>query len=165
MLTAVPTVYVPWPWIACAPSGGLAVAARKAVVDAAGSDDRANSACTTRSALIATEQVPVPVQSPPQPAKVQPLLAAAVTVTFPEAYPRMFETRGHAVSVAVAIGVAVGLTVIVPPALGMAVVTRTCCVVGTCVVVTKSARTARSPLIVTVQVPVPEQAPCQPAKR
>ncbi len=38
-------------------------------------------AVTLRAAVIDTAQVPVPVQAPLQPAKVEPLAAAAVSVT------------------------------------------------------------------------------------
>jgi hypothetical protein len=44
-------------------------------------DEPLNVAVTDRAAVIDTVQLPVPVHAPLQPAKVEPLVAAAVSVT------------------------------------------------------------------------------------
>jgi hypothetical protein len=43
--------------------------------------DRANVAVTLRAAVMLTAQVPVPLQAPLQPVKVEPAVVAAVSVT------------------------------------------------------------------------------------
>ena len=67
-------------------TGSAAVGAASGAIAAAGAcvatGAVVNVAVTARSELIARSQVPVPVQAPPQPSKVEPAAGAAVSETF-----------------------------------------------------------------------------------
>jgi hypothetical protein len=107
-------------------------------------------AVTARAALIVTEQLPVPVQAPLQPVKVEPAAGVAVKVT---AVPVVNDAEHEAPQLMPA-----GLLVTVPlPAPALVTVSAK---VGRANV----AVTARAALIVTEQLPVPVQAPLQPVK-
>ena len=107
-------------------------------------------AVTARAAVSDTAQVPVPVHAPLQPANVEPLAAAAVSVTdvplakfavhvLPQLMP-----DGDDVTVPVPVPAFVTLSAKVDELLNVAV-------------------TARAAVIDTVHVPVPLHAPLQPA--
>jgi hypothetical protein len=108
-------------------------------------------AVTLRAAVIDVVQVPVPVHTPPlQPANVEPLAAAAVSVTdVPLAKLALqvvpqFTPAGDEVTVPAPVPALVTLSANVEAALKVAV-------------------TARAAVIDTVQAPVPVHAPLQPA--
>ena len=114
-------------------------------------DELLNVAVTARAAVIDTAQVPVPVQAPLQPAKVEPLAAAAVSVT-------EVPLAKFALQVA---------PQLMPPVLDVTVpepepvlLTVNAKVV---VLLLKVAVTERAAVIDTVQLPVPVHAPLQPA--
>lgn len=109
-----------------------------------------NVAVTLRAAVIDNKQFPVPVHAPLQPAKVEPLAAAAVRVTdAPDAKFALqllpqFTPDGDEVTVPVPVPALVTVAANVDEVLNVAV-------------------TARAAVIDTVQPPVPEHAPPQPA--
>ena len=108
-------------------------------------------AVTARAAVIDTVQAPVPVHAPLQPANVEPLAAAAVSVT-------EVPLAKFALQVAPQLmpaGDEVTVPVPVP-----AFVTLSANVVAELL---KVAVTERAAVIDTVQAPVPVQAPLQPA--
>jgi hypothetical protein len=109
-------------------------------------------AVTAAAAVIVTVQAPVPAQAPDQPAKVEPVAGVAVRVTVvplvklvehvaPQLIPR-------------------GELVMVPLPVPVLVIERAKVVAD----VLKVAVTAVAAFILTVHVPVPAQAPDQPAK-
>ena len=109
-----------------------------------------NVAVTLRAAVIDNTQLPVPVHAPLQPANVEPLEAAAVRVTdAPDAklalqvLPQL-RPEGDDVTVPVPVPAFVTEAANVDGVLNVAV-------------------TARAAVIDTVQLPVPEHAPLQPA--
>lgn len=99
-----------------------------------------------------TLHVPVPVQAPLQPPKVEPVPAAAVRVTSVPLLKLALQVLGQMMPA----GLLLTEPVPVP-----AKVTESAKVVTD---VLKVAVTASAALMVTLQVPVPEQAPLQPAK-
>ncbi len=110
-----------------------------------------NVAVTARAAVIASTQLPVPVQDPLQPAKVEPVVAAAVSVTdaplaklalqvVPQLMPPVFDVTVPA------------------PVPFLATVSA-----KLAVVLLNVAVTLRAWVIDTVQLPVPVHAPLQPA--
>ena len=110
-----------------------------------------NVAVTARAAVIASTQLPVPVQAPLQPANVEPVAAAAVSVTdaplaklalqvAPQLMPPVFDATVP-VPVPFLATVSAKLAVVL---LNVAVTLRAC-------------------VIDTVQLPVPVHAPLQPA--
>ncbi len=109
-----------------------------------------NVAVTLRAAVIANTQLPVPVQAPLQPANVEPLAAAAVSVTdvplekFALQVLPQFTPEGEDVTVPVPVPALVTLNENDDELVNVAV-------------------TARAAVIDTVQVPVPVHAPLQPA--
>jgi hypothetical protein len=110
-----------------------------------------NVAVTARAAVSASTQLPVPVHEPLQPANAEPLVAAALSVTdVPVA-----KLATHVVPQLTPAGEEVTVPVPVP-----AFVTLAAKVAAPL----KVAVTARTAVIVTVQVEVPVQAPLQPAK-
>jgi len=108
-----------------------------------------NVAVTLRAAVIGVVQVPVPVQAPLQPANVEPLDAAAVSVTevplakFALHVVPQLTPAGDEVTVPSPVPAFVTLSANVDVALKVAV-------------------TARAAVIDTVQAPVPAHAPLQP---
>jgi hypothetical protein len=110
----------------------------------------AKVAVTARAALMVTLQVPVPVQLPLQPEKVEPAAGAAVKVT---AVPLVKDAEQVALQ-----SMPAGALVTVPvPAPALVTVRAKD---GKA----KVAVTARAALMVTLQVPVPVQLPLQPVK-
>lgn len=104
---------------------------------------------TLRASDIVTVQASVPVQAPPQPTKVVSAAGVAVNVT-------LLSTATSALQ-AVPQLIAAGEEVMLPtPVPLFATVSAKC-------VRVKTAPTLRASLIVTAQVPVPLQAPLQPA--
>jgi hypothetical protein len=111
-----------------------------------------NVAVTVCAALIVTVQLPVPVQPPPfHPVKVEFAAALADNVTLVPLAKLALQVPGQLIPV--------GTLVTVPDPLP-AIVTDSWNVT----VAVKVAVTARAALIVTAQLPVPVQAPLQPAK-
>lgn len=109
-----------------------------------------NVAVTERAAVIDTVHVEVPVHAPPQPANVEPLAAAAVSVTdvplaklVVQVVPQLMPD-GEDVTVPVPVPIFVTLSANVDELLKVAV-------------------TARAAVIDTVHVLVPVHAPLQPA--
>jgi phage tail protein X len=111
-----------------------------------------NVAVTALAALMVTLQVPVPVQAPLQSAKVDPAAAAAVKVTTVPLLKFALQVLGQVIPL--------GLLVTLPDPVP-ANVTESAKVVAE---VLNVAVTDLAALIVTLQVPVPLQAPLQPAK-
>jgi len=109
---------------------------------------RVKAAVTDFAAVMVTEQVPVPVQAPVQPVKVDPVDGAAVKVT---------EVLSHMVSVQSA-----PQSIPVPDTVPLPV--PDLATVRTYWFLEKMALTDVAAVMVTVQVPVPVQAPVQPAK-
>jgi hypothetical protein len=112
--------------------------------------DRAKVAVTFRATLIVTVQEPVPVQAPLQPAKVEPEAAVALSVTDAPELKFAAQVPGQLMPE--------GLLDTEPPPVPARVT------VSGKVAVLNVAVTFRAALIVTVQEPVPVQAPLQPAK-
>src|SRR5450755_2440839 len=104
---------------------------------------------TDFAALIVTEQAPVPVHAPLQPVKVEPAAALAVSVTTVP----LLKLALQVVPQLIPVGLLVTVPVPVP-----ALVTLNLKTTALNVAVTDFAA-----LIVTLQVPVPVQAPLQPA--
>lgn len=113
----------------------------------------AKVAVTVCVALKVTVQAPVPVQSPPQPAKVEPMPAAAANVT---AVP-----SGKVVAQVAPQVMPEGVEVIAPVPLPNVLTVSTCAVPLLSV---KMALTFVAAVTKTVQAPVPEHAPPQPPK-
>jgi hypothetical protein len=111
-----------------------------------------NVAVAALAALIVTEQLPVPVQAPLQPAKVEPVPAAAVRVTTVPLLKFALQVLGQLMPV----GLLLTVPVPVPASLTVSANFVT--------VTLKVAVTALAALMVTEQVPVPVQAPLHPAK-
>jgi len=109
-------------------------------------------AVTALAADMVTEQTPVPEQAPLHPAKVDPAAAVSVKVTTVPLLKLALQVLGQLMP----LGLLLTVPVPVP-----ATVTESANVVT---VVLKVAVTAFAALMVTLQVPVPEQAPLQPAK-
>jgi hypothetical protein len=109
-----------------------------------------NVAVTLRAAVIDVVQTPVPVHAPLQPANVEPLAAAAVSVTEVP----LAKLAVHVVPQLMPVGDDVTVPVPVP-----ALVTASAKVDE----LLKVAVTARAAVIDVVQVPVPVHAPLQPA--
>ena len=108
----------------------------------------------TEAVPAATVQLPVPVQAPVQPPKVLPLSGVAVNVTLEEVGKLPVEVEQETPH-----EIPLGLLVMVPlPDL----VTVTCRVVA--VAAKNVAVTLLATLMLTVQLPVPAQAPLQPVK-
>jgi len=108
-----------------------------------------NVAVTLRAAVSDVVQVPVPVQAPLQPANVEPLAAAAVSVTDVP----LAKFALHVVPQLMPVGEDVTVPVPVP-----ALVTLNANVEA----LLKVAVTARAAVIEVVQAPVPVHAPLQP---
>jgi hypothetical protein len=106
---------------------------------------------TLRAAVIDVVQVPVPVQAPLQPANVEPVVAAAVRVTDVPLAKLALQVVPQFTPV--------GAEVTVPAPLPALVTVNAKVDVD----VLKVAVTLRAAVIDTVQVPVPEHAPLQPA--
>jgi hypothetical protein len=111
-----------------------------------------NVAVTALAADMVTLQVPVPEQAPLQPAKVEPAAAVSVRVTTVPLLKFALQVPGQEIPA--------GLLLTVPVPVP-ANVTESAKVVTE---VLKVAVTALAAVMVTLQVPVPEQAPLQPAK-
>jgi hypothetical protein len=109
-----------------------------------------NVAVTFRAALIVTVQEPVPVQAPLQPAKIEPEAAVALSVTDAPELKFAAQVPGQLMPE--------GLLDTEPVPVPASVT------VSGEVAVVNVAVTAWPPFIVTVHVPVPLQAPPQPAK-
>ena len=109
-------------------------------------------AVTFCAALMATVQVPVPVQAPLQPVKVEPDAAAAVRVTLVP----LLKFVLHVLPQLTPLGEELTVPVPVPPLVIVNVY-----VTGIAV---KVAVTLCAEVRLTVQVPVPEHAPLQPVK-
>jgi hypothetical protein len=108
-------------------------------------------AVTDRAAVIETVQVPVPVQAPLQPANVEPLAAEAVSVTEVP----LAKLALHVLPQLIPVGDELTVPVPVPA--------RVTVRVWVVALVLKVAVTDFAAVIGTVQVPVPVQAPLQPA--
>jgi hypothetical protein len=108
-------------------------------------------AVTAWAALIVTVQVPVPVQALLQPAKVEPVAGISVKVTLVPLGKFALQVPGQLIPV--------GALVTVPDPLPITVTDS-----GKVAVLLKVAVTDWAALIVTVQLPVPVQAPLHPAK-
>jgi phage tail protein X len=111
-----------------------------------------NVAVTALAALMVTLQVPVPVQAPPHPANVEPEPTTAVSFTTVPLLKFALQVLGQVIPL--------GLLVTLPDPVP-ANVTESAKVVAE---VLNVAVTDLAALIVTLQVPVPLQAPLQPAK-
>src|SRR5579872_2645140 len=111
-----------------------------------------NVAVTALAADMVTLQVPVPEQAPLQPAKVEPAAAVSLRVTTVPLLKFALQVPGQEIPA--------GLLLTVPVPVP-ANVTESAKVVTE---VLKVAVTALAAVMVTLQVPVPEQAPLQPAK-
>src|SRR5262245_18988489 len=109
-------------------------------------------AVTDRAAVIDTVQAPVPVQAPLQPAKVEQLAAAAVSVTDVSLLKLALQVLPQLMPA--------GEDVTVPVPVPARVTVKAKVVTE----LLKVAVTDRAAVIETVQVPVPVQAPLQPAK-
>src|ERR687888_339247 len=97
-----------------------------------------------------TVQVPVPVQAPLQPVNVEPAAAVAVSVTVVPSGKEAEQVAPQSIPAG---------ELVTAPEPAPAFVT-----VSVCMISAKSAVTARSWSMVTVQVPVPLQSPLQPVK-
>jgi hypothetical protein len=111
-----------------------------------------NVAVTARAAVIDNAQVPVPVHAPLQPANVEPLAAAAVSVTEVP----LANVALHAVPQLMPVGEDVTVPAPVPALVTVAAKLLT--------VPLNVAVTLRAAVIDVVQVPAPVHAPLQPAK-
>ena len=109
------------------------------------------------SAEVVSVQVPGPWQPPPQPAKVEPVAACAVSVTDAPDCAVIVQVPGQSMPAGLEV------TRPVPLPVGMAV-TRKLPGGGGGWFGAKSAVTVWSASMVSVHEPVPEQSPCQPAK-
>jgi len=109
---------------------------------------RVKVAVTDSAAVMVTVQAPVPVQAPLQPIKVEPVAAAAVKVT--EVPSHMVSEQSEPQSIPVPDTVPVPVPDLVT--------------VRSCFCRAKSAVTDFAASMVTVQAPVPVQAPPQPPK-
>jgi hypothetical protein len=116
-------------------------------------DDAVKVAVTALAAFMVTEQPAVPEQAPLQPAKVEPGAGAAVRVT---------EVPLAKLAEQVAPQLMPAGRLVTDPLPVPALVTERAKVVPE--VVPNVAVTAAAAFMVTVQPPVPEQAPLQPAK-
>ena len=113
-------------------------------------DELLNVAVTERAAVICTVQLLVPVQAPLQPAKVEPLAAAAVSVTEVPLEKLALQVLPQLMPVGVEVTVPAPLPALVTPSTKVLAVLLNVAV------------TARAAVIDTVQAPVPLQAPLQP---
>jgi phage tail protein X len=112
--------------------------------------DALNVAVTAFAAVMVTLQVPVPEQAPLQPAKVDPAAAVAVKVTIVPLVKLALQVLGQVMPA----GLLLTLPLPVPASV----------TVSANVTALNVAVTALAAVMVTLQVPVPEQAPLQPAK-